>query len=105
MLVTAENIVTEINSVIQQAMSDALNYVDSCNAAANDPLETIETPEVPGVENSEFSKDNEKCSHALKKSNANETLDKGLKLLKEANQSALILKIGDRLDNSFCEPQ
>ena len=105
MLVTAENIVTEINPVNQQELSDALNYVNSCNAAANDLLEKIETSEVSGVESSEFSKDDEKCSHALKKSNANETLDKGFKLTKEANQSALILKIGDRLNNSFCEPQ
>ena len=35
-LATAENVVTEMNPIIQQAMTDALNYIDSCNTAAND---------------------------------------------------------------------
>ena len=38
----AEKIATEINSIDQQAMTDALNYIDSCITAANDPLENIE---------------------------------------------------------------
>ena len=86
-------------------MTDALNCDHSCNAAANDPLENIETPEVSGVEKSEFSKNDEIRSHAPTKTNANETLDKGLKLLKEANQSAFFLKFDDRLDHPFCQPQ
>ena len=106
-LATAENVVTEMNPIIQQAMTDALNYIDSCNTAANDPLENIETPEVSGFESSELSKDDENRSHALdenhspalEKSKANETLDKGLKMLREANQSTLFLRINDRFDN------
>ena len=86
-------------------MTDALNYDDSCNAAANDPSENIETPEVSGVEGSELSKNDGIRPHAPTKTNANETLDKGLKLLKEANQSALFLKFYDRLDHPFCQPQ
>ena len=39
-----------MNSIVQQAMTDALNYIDSCNIAANDPLGNIETPEVSGFE-------------------------------------------------------
>ena len=101
----AEKIVTEMNSIVQQTMTDALNYIDRCNTAANDPLENIETPEVSGLESSELSKDNENRSHALEKSKANETLDKGLKLLKEANQSTLFLKINDRFDNPSFQPQ
>ena len=54
---------------------------------------------MPGFESSELSKDDENRSHALEKSNANETLDKGLKMLEEANQSTLFLKINDRFDN------
>ena len=99
-LPTAENVVTEMNPIIQQKMTDALNYIDSCNTAANDPLENIETPGVSGFESSELSKDDENRSHALdenhspalEKSNAYETLDKGLKMLKEANQTTLFLK-------------
>ena len=30
----AESIVTEMNPIIQQAMTDALNYVDSCNGGS-----------------------------------------------------------------------
>ena len=101
----AEQIVTEMNSIVQQAMTDALNYIDSCNIAANDPLGNIDTPEVSGFESLELSKDDENRSHALEDSKANETLDIGLKLLKEANQSALFLKFDDRLDNPFCQPQ
>ena len=101
----AEKIVTEMNSIVQQAMTDALNYIDSCNIAANDPLGNIETPEVSGFESSKISKDDENRSHALEKSKANETLDKGLKLLKEANQSTLFLKINDRFDNPSFQPQ
>ena len=87
-------------------MTAALNYVDSCNAAANDTLDNTEAPEVSGMESSEFSKDDENRSHALKKkTNANETFDKGLKLLKEANQSGLCLKIDGRFDNLSCYPQ
>ena len=86
-------------------MTDALNYIDSCNIAANDPLGNIETPEVSGFESSKLSKDSENRSHALEKSKANETLDKGLKLLKEANQSTLFLKINDRFDNPSFQPQ
>ena len=92
-----------MNSIVQQAMTDALNYIDSCNTAANDPLENIETPEVSGLESSELSRHDENRSQA--KQIANETLDKGLKLLKEANQSALFLKFDDRLDNPSCQPQ
>ena len=99
----AEKIVTEMNSIVQQAMTDALNYIDSCNTAANDPLENIEAPEVSGLESSELSRHDENRSQA--KQIANETLDKGLKLLKEANQSALFLKFDDRLDNPSCQPQ
>ena len=112
-LATAENVVTEMNPIIQQAMTDALIYIDSCNTAANDPLENIETPEVSGFESSELSKDDENRSHALdenhspalEKSNANETLDKGLKMLREANQSTLFLRINDRFDNPSFQPQ
>ena len=113
-LATAENVVTEMNPIIQQAMTDALNYIDSCNTAANDPLENIETPEVSGFESSELSKDDENRSHALdenhspalEKSKANETLVKGLKmLLREANQSTLFLRINDRFDNPSFQPQ
>ena len=103
-LATAENVITEMNPIIQQAMTDALKYIDSCNTAANDPLENIEPPEVSGVESSELSKDDNR-SHALEKSNANERLDKGLKMLKEANQSTLFLKINDRFDNPSFQPQ
>ena len=92
-----------MNSIVQQAMTDALNYFDSCNTAANDPLENIETPEVSGLESSELSRNDENRSQA--KQIANETLDKGLKLLREANQSALFLKLDDRLDNPSCQPQ
>ena len=102
-LTTAENVVTEMNPIIQQAMTDALNYVDSCNAAAKDPLDNIKIPEVSGMESSVLSRDDENRSQA--KQTANETLDKGLKLLKKANQSALFLKIDDRLDDSSCHPQ
>ena len=49
--------------------------------------------------------DNSSLSNNYYSANQQLTLDKGLKFLKEENQSALILKIGDRLDNSFCEPQ
>ena len=56
MLATAENIVTEMNPIIPQAMTDALNYVDSYNAAAKDPLDNIQTPEVSGMESSELSR-------------------------------------------------
>ena len=101
----AEIIVTELNSVVQQAMTDALNYIDSCNTAANDPLENIETPEVSGFESSELSKDDENRSHPLEKPKANETLEKGLKLLKEANQSTLFLRTNARFDNPSCQPQ
>ena len=105
-LATAENVVTEMNPIIQQAMTDALNYIDSCNTAANDPLENIEPPEVSGVESSELSKD-DNPSNALEKSNANERLDKGLKMLKEVNQSTLFLKIpqNDRFDKPSFQPQ
>ena len=99
----AEKIVTEMISIVQQAMTDALNYIDSCNTAANDPFENIETPEVSGLESSELSRHAKNRSQA--KQIANETLDKGLKLLKEANQSALFLKFDDRLDNPSCQPQ
>ena len=81
----AEKIVTEKNSTVQQVMTDALNYIDSCNTAANDPLGSIDTPEVSGLESSELSRHDENRSQA--KQLANATLDKGLKLLKEANQS------------------
>ena len=105
-LATAENVVTEMNPIIQQAMTDALNYIDSCNTAANDPLENIEPSEVSGVESSELSKD-DNPSNALEKSNANERLDKGLKMLKEVSQSTLFLKIpqNDRFDNPSFQPQ
>ena len=86
---TAENVVTEMDPIIQQAMTGALNYIDSCNTAANDPLENIEPPEVSGVESSELSKGDNR-SHALEKSNANERLYKGLKMLKEVNQSTFL---------------
>ena len=110
---SAENVVTEMNLIIQQAMTDALNYIDSCNTAANDPLENIETPEVSGFESSELSKNDENRSHALdenhspalEKSKANETLDKGLKMLREANQSTLFIRISDRFDNPSFQPQ
>ena len=82
-------------------MTDALNYIDNCK----DPLEIIENPEVSGFESSELSKDDENRSHALEKSNANETLDKGLEMLKEANQSTLFLKLNDRFDNPSFQPQ
>ena len=78
MLATAENVVTE-------ALTDALNYVDSCNAAAKDPLDNVETPEVSGLESSEMSRDDEDRSQA--KQIANKTLDKGLKCSKtQTNQ-------------------
>ena len=98
----AESIVTELHYNTQLARTDALNHVESCKTAPNDPLENTETPEVPGME---LSKNDEICSLAPTKTNANETLDKGLKMLKEANQSALFLKLDDRLDNSFCQSQ
>ena len=56
-----------------------------------------------GLESSELSRYDENRSQA--KQIANETLDKGLKLLKEANQSALFLKFDDRLDNPSRQPQ
>ena len=102
-LSNAQKIVTEMNSIVQQAMTDALNYIYSCNTAANDPLENVETPEVSGLECSELSRHDENRSQA--KQIANETLDKKLKLRKEANQSALFLKFDDRLDNPSCQPQ
>ena len=103
-LATAENVVTEMNPIILQAMTDALNYIDSCNTVANDPLENIKPPEVSGVESSELSKDDNR-SHALEMSNANERLDKGLKMLKEVNQSTSCLKITDQFDNKSFQPQ
>ena len=84
MLATAENVVTERNPIIQQAMTDALIYVDSFNAAAKDPLDNVETQA---------------------KQTANKTLDKGLKMLKDANQSALFRNFDDRLDNPFYQPE
>ena len=102
-LSNAEEVVTEMNSIVQPAMTDALNYIDSCKTAPNDPLENIKTPEVSGLESSELSRNDENRSQA--KQIANETLDEGLKLLKEANQSASFLKFGDRLDNPSCQPQ
>ena len=81
----AEKVVTELNTIVQQAMTAALNYIESCSIAANDPLENIETPEVSGFGSSELSKDDENSFHPLEKFNANGTRDKGLKLLKEPN--------------------
>ena len=92
-----------MNPIIQQAMTDALNYVDSCNAAAKDPLDNAKTPEVSAMERSELSSDDENRSQA--KQTANETLDTGLKWLKEANQSALFLNFDDRFDNTSSQPQ
>ena len=66
---------------------------------------TSKHPEVSGFESSELSKDNGNGSHALEKSNANQTLDKGLKMLKEANRSALFLKINDRFENPSFQPE
>ena len=45
-------------------MTEALNYVDSCNAAAKDPLDNVETPEVSGMESSELSRNDENRSQA-----------------------------------------
>ena len=71
-LSNAEKIVTEMKSIIQQAMTDALNYIDSCNTAANDPLENTAIPEVSGLESSELSRNDENRSQA--KQIANETV-------------------------------
>ena len=70
-----------MNCIIHQAMTDALKYVDSCNATANDPFENNEAPEISGMESSVLSKDAESRYQALSKTNEKETLDKGLKLL------------------------
>ena len=104
-LSNAETTATEMNSIVQQAITDALNNIDSCNTAANVPLENIETPEVSGIESSEFSKDDENHNDAIKKSNAKETLDKGLNLRYEANQSVLLLKLDGRFDYPSCQSQ
>ena len=50
MLANAEIVFTEMNPIIHQAMTDALNYVDKINAAAKDSLNNIETPENSGME-------------------------------------------------------
>ena len=76
LLATAEKIVTVMNPFIPQAMNDALKYVDSCNAAAIDPLENIEAAEDPGMESSELSKVDENRSGVLSKTNANKPLIK-----------------------------
>ena len=104
MLATAETIVAEINPLIQQEMTDALNYVDSCNPAEKDPWNIIETPEVSGMETEEIIYV-ENRTQVLTKTNVIETLGEGLKLLEEANQSAPFPKIDERFLNPSCQPQ
>ena len=84
-------------------MTDALNYVDSCNAAAKDRLDNNETSEVLRMESPELSKDDGNRSKA--KQTDNETLDEGFISLKEANQSALFFMFGDQFDNPSRQPQ
>ena len=58
-----------------------------------------------GKEGLKFRGISRQFSHAPTKTNAKKTLDKGLKLFKEANQSALFHKLDDRPENPFCQPQ